>query len=120
MAVYREGYSFIEFLQRNSIDIYPGESCDNGVPVKKGDSVWNQCKYVIDFYGRDNKGTRQENRYSTGRSVSQCITLIDEWAVSDERKTVTEATDVFRIEFVSCTDGKCKGYDGYITFSKIN
>lgn len=119
MAVYREGYSFIEFLQRNSINIFPGDACDNGVPVKKGDKVWNQCKSVIHFYGRRHIDTRQENRYSTGRSVSQCITLMDEWAVSDERKTVSEATEVFRIEFVSCTTGACKGFDGYITFSKI-
>lgn len=120
MAVYREGYSFIEYLQRNSVEIFPGDACDFGVPVKKGDEIWNQCKSTIHFYGRDHVNTRQENRYSTGRSVSQNITLIDEWAVSDERKTVSEATEVFRIEFVSCTTGACKGFDGYITFSKLS
>ena len=43
---------------------------------------------------------------------------MDEWAVSDQRKTVEEATDRYMIEYVTCTGGKCKGKDGYIYIEK--
>jgi len=111
MAVYREGYSALNLIQSQTVRIY-NDACDTGAPTKKGDAIWNAAKQLTDCYGDEN--TRSEERYSTGRSCKSDFTLIDEWAVSDERKTIEEATETYCIEFVSCTDGKCKGYDGYI------
>ncbi len=111
MAVYREGYTALELILSQTVRIY-NDACDTGVPTKQGDAIWNAAKQLVKWYG--DKNTRSEERYSTGRSCKSDFTLIDERAVSDERKTIEEATERYSIEFVSCTDGKCKGYDGYI------
>lgn len=111
MAVYREGFKAIELIEKNSVRIY-NDACDFGAPTKKGDEIWNAAKQLVTWYG--DEGTRSENRYATGRSCKADVTLIDEWAVSDERKTISQATEVYSVEFVSCTDGKCKDYDGYV------
>ena len=118
MAVYREGYSIVNQIQKASKQIF-SDSCDFGAPVKKDDSLWNASKQLVNWY-QDDESKRKVNRYSTGRSVSTEIVLIDEWSVSDEIKTVEEATDKYRIDFISCTTGACKGYEGYITVQKIN
>lgn len=116
MAVYREGYHAIELIQNNSFQIFP-DACDFGVPVKKGDEIWNWSKQLIEQYGVE--GTRKENRYGTGYSVEAQVELMDEWAVSDRRKTEKQATDRFIVQFVSCSEGRCKGSIGYITAVKI-
>ena len=116
MAVYREGYHIIKLIEAKSETIY-SDACDYGVPTKKGDDTWNLAKQAFDIYGE--KETRKENRYDTGRSVEAIISLMDEWAISDEHKTKQEATDKFLIHFVSCTTGACKGYDGYIYIQKL-
>jgi len=111
MAVYREGYHIMEEIRKRSIKIYP-DACGYGVPTKKGDVIWNMMKQLAEWYGE--KDTRKAERYGTGRSVGINITLIDEWAVSDGRKTEKEATDKFIVSFVSCTDGACRGFDGFV------
>ena len=116
MAVYREGYKAIELISKKSTRIFM-DACDYGAPTKKGDEVWNAAKQLCKSYGIE--GTRKENRYSTGRSVSQKVTLIDEWAVSDERKTIDQATEVYLVSFVSCDKGKCKGKTGYIYTQRV-
>jgi hypothetical protein len=116
MAVYREGYIALELIQNNSFQIFP-DACDFGAPTRKGDSIWNAAKQLVDWYGEE--GTRTENRYSTGRSVEAHVELMDEWAVSDGRKSEREATDRFIVSFVSCQEGRCKGKDGYIYIAKI-
>ena len=117
MAVYREGYHAVQKLQSQSIRIYD-DACDYGVPVRKNDRNWKLATMLFEMYG--DKETRQQHNYSTGKSVYSFVELIDEWAVSDERKTVKEATDVFRMTYTTCKTGKCKGYDGYICIEKIN
>lgn len=114
MAVYREGYNIAELITKASVRIF-NDAADYGAPVKKGDKLWNAAKQLADWYG---EGETVVNRYSTGRSADKKIILIDEWAVSDERKTLKEATEVYTLSFVSCTTGRCKGYDGYITLYK--
>lgn len=116
MAVYREGFKAIELIENRSTQIF-NDACDFGAPTKQGDDVWNAAKQLCDWYGE--KETREENRYSTGRSVSQKVTLIDEWAVSDERKTIDQATEVYLVNFVSCDKGKCKGKTGYIYVQRV-
>lgn len=118
MAVYREGYSIVNQIQKSSKQIF-SDACDFGAPVKKGDLLWNASKQLVEWY-KDEEAKREVYRYSTGRSVSAQVVLIDEWSVSDEIKTIKEATDKFRVEFISCTSGACKGFDGYINIQKIN
>ncbi len=108
MSVYKEGYYAVKEIQKNSKSIYP-DACDFGAPVRKGDVIWNWAKQLVDWYGVED--TRDENRYSTGRSVSNKVCLIDEQGTKQE--------EYFHICFVGCTDGDCKGYDGYIWVVKL-
>lgn len=67
------------------------------------------------------KGTRKYNKYNTGATLKQNVTLMDEWAVSDETKTVKQATEVFTVYYIESTSIKQKmKYDGYIYVEKIN
>ena len=117
MAVYREGYHALNEIQSQEIQIY-NDACDFGVPVRKGDSNWNLSKMLFTMYG--DRETRQQHNYSTGKNVYSFITLIDEWAVSDERKTLKEATETYSMCYTTCNTGKCKGYDGYISIHKVS
>jgi hypothetical protein len=114
MSVYKEGYFIVDAIEKASKQIYP-DACDYGVLVNKKDKFWNMAKQLADWYGV--KETRKHNKYGTGESVSIDIELLDEWAVSDKRKTEKQALDKFRLEF--CTVGnKPKGYYGLITIHK--
>lgn len=104
MSVYKEAYFILAAIATRSHRIYE-DACDFGAPVKIGDPLWNNLKYLASFMV---EGTREENRYSTGRSVSMDIELMDEWGGQEH------PTEYFHLEFVSCTTGKCKGYDGYV------
>lgn len=116
MSVYKEGYHAIQLIESQSKQIF-SDSCDFGAPTRRGDLIWNVAKQLVDQYGV--KETRQENHYETGRSVDQRVELMDEWAVSDERKTEQEAIDLFIVSFVSCSTGRCRGYEGYVVINKI-
>jgi len=116
MAIYREGYHAVDKIIKNSKNIF-SDACDNGAPTRKGDEIWNLAKQLVEWYG--DKESRKESRYSTGSSVTNVITLIDEWAVSDERKTLKQATEKFIVSYVTCKTGACRGYHGYISIEKI-
>jgi hypothetical protein len=111
MAVYREGYHIIESIIRNQLQIFP-DAADVGVPISKGDNTWVSLKQLTEWYGVE--GTRSAHSYSTGKSVEMDIELLDEWAVSDKRKTMEEAKDIFHVSYVTCTTGRCRGFDGFV------
>lgn len=115
MSVYKEGFYAKDLIEKRSVRIF-NDACDFGAPTSKGDEIWNMASTINHFYGDEN--TRKEERYLTGKSCSVEFTLIDEWAVSDERKTVNQATETFILSFTSCTTGNCKGFEGYITICK--
>jgi hypothetical protein len=115
MAVYREGYHAVKEIQSKSVQIY-SDACDYGVPCRKGDSIWQLTNQLATWYG--DKSTKVVNSKRT--NVDIMVTLIDEWAVSDERKTLKEATEHFHVSFTTCTDGKCKGFDGFVSVTKVN
>lgn len=117
MSVYKEGFYIVDEIKKHSCPIYP-DTCDFGAPVKKNDTMWNMAKQLGDWYG--DKKTRKSAKYQTGVSVDIDITLVNEWSVSDKRLNMQQATQKYRLSYVSCTDGKCKGYDGYITIYEIN
>ena len=117
MAVYREGYHAVKEIQSRSVQIY-SDACDYGVPCRKGDSIWKLTNQLATWYG-DNT-TKRVHKYSTGKNADIMVTLIDEWAVSDERKTLKEATEHFHVSFTTCTDGVCKGFDGFVSVTKVN
>lgn len=110
MSVYKEGYHIVESLLKQSKQIYP-DACDFGVLVKKDDKNWNQLVQLIEWYGKE--GTRKVN--SCG--VTQQVMLMDEWAVSDERKTVKEATEIFQVDYNRIS--RMKDVDGLITITKL-
>ena len=114
MSVFKEGYSIVNQITKSSKQIFP-DACDFGTLIKKGDSIWNDLKQLIDWYGVE--GTRVENRYSTGSSVSHKIKLMDEWAVSDGYKTVEQATEYYIVEYVTIKNKP--GYDGYVNIYKV-
>lgn len=114
MSVYREGYNAKELIERASKRIFD-DAIDFGAPTTKDDAIWKAAAQLVSGYG---SGKRKEARCATGRSVEQEVTLINEWAVSDEVMTVKQATEVYIVSFVSCTTGACKGKDGYINIFK--
>jgi hypothetical protein len=116
MAIYREGYHALEEIQSQSIRIYD-DACDYGVPVRKNDKIWKLANMLFSMYG--DKQYRKQHNYSTGKNVSTFITLIDEWSVSDELKTLKQATETYSMHYTTCRTGKCKGFDGYISIYKI-
>lgn len=117
MSVYKEGFHALNMIQTNSKRIYP-DAADFGALVQKEDKLWKTAKQLIDEYAE--KGTRKEERYATGCTVEAIVKLVDEGAVSDERKTVSEATERYRVVFVGVQGRKIQSkYDGYIYAEKI-
>lgn len=98
MAVYREGFSAIEIISGHSKQIFD-DAADYGMPVRKGDLLWKLVGQCVDTYRIPN--ARKVYKYPNGkgitlaRTVSDRIKLIDEWAVSDGRKTLDEATEIY-------------------------
>jgi len=117
MSVYREGYNIIKEVETASKQIFP-DACDFGAPTRKGDRIWNSLGQLIKMYG-DKNNNRKVDKYETGKTATIEVTLIDEWAVSDERKTIAQAHDKFRVTYTSCNTGLCKGMDGYVYIEKL-
>ena len=109
MSVYKEGFKFIETIEKNSINIYP-DACDNGMPVNKDDQTWNNCKSIIETYKIN--GTRKEYGTAPNLTVSNTIMLVDEWNPPHKEYK-------FKIEYIQCTTGACKGFDGFISVYMI-
>jgi len=116
MAVYREGYHAVEEIQKASKQIYP-DAADYGAPVKKGDNLWNLANQLVEWYPAPNK-IRERYDYGTGTTVITWAELMDEWAVSDNRKSVKEAMDLYKITYVQVKNNRLPGYDGYIYIEK--
>ncbi len=114
MAVYREGFELLKNLQKASRQIFK-DACDYGVLVTKDDINWNYAKQLADWYG--DKATRKVVKYETGLTLDIIVTLIDEWAVSDEIKTVKQATENYKLSFVKTTS--VKNHYGFITVERI-
>jgi len=119
MSVYKEGYMIVQDIQSKSKQIWD-DACDYGVLVKKDDQTFNAVKQLTEWYGV--KGTRVEQGDTGYKSVNQTIFLMDEWAVSDKRKTEEEAKDLFNLSFVQLTDRKLnrQGYIGIVSLDKLN
>lgn len=130
MAIYREGYKFVEDILRNERRIFV-DACDMGVGVKKGDPLWNSMKYVVRAYANEWHGESDEPTKNpvirTKDSCSTTFTLMDEWAVSDGRKTAEQATEKFRVTYQSFKPWRAKPYlypdfadmDGFISLEKL-
>lgn len=112
MAIYREGYSIVNSIQSKSVQIF-NDACDFGVPVKQDDTLWKELLQLVTWYKVE--GSIKRNKLG----CSAKIMLMDEWAVSDERKTVSEATEHYIVGYTKCTKGKCTGFDGYIYIEKV-
>ena len=120
MAVFREGYKAVELIQSLSGQVFI-DACDYGAPVTKGDAVWDEIKQLM-AYADKGDIVRGED------GVEGTVTLIDEWAVSDRRKTVEQATDIFKVVYTKLEYWKGKPYlmpnfrqaDGFVNVYKLN
>lgn len=109
MSVYKEGFKALGFIAARSTQIF-NDAADFGAPTKKHDVLWNCAKQVVEMYGT--KTTKSIIRYNVGSSVEIDIILMDEW---DTGKEVT-----YKLMYVTCKTGKCKGYQGYLTVAPVD
>lgn len=93
MAVYREGYSIIDTIQKQLQQIFD-DAADVGAPVNKNDKLWNAIKQLNEWYGV--KGSKKKLDDDTFTFEFE---LMDEWAVSDRRKTEEEATERYKLTY---------------------
>jgi hypothetical protein len=122
MAVYREGYKTVEKIQKESKQVF-NDACDLGAPVQKNSELWNDIKQLFDWYG--DKATKIKETTTT---FSFGFILMDEWAVSDERKTVKQATENYKLTYTILKAYKSKPYlnpefknvHGFVTIDKLN
>ena len=119
MSVYKEGYRALEIIQNAGSRIYD-DACDFGALTNKGDTIWNNMKQLVEWYGE--KGTRKFHKYETGFTVVQTVKLMDEWSVSDGHKTIGQATELYKVTYVNSKLGikvRRSRYDGYVYIEKI-
>ena len=126
MAVYREGYSILEDIKKNSERVY-NDAADVGAPVKKGEQMWSNISMLREMYGPKDEFPEdklEERKDEFGGYFD--IMLMDEWAFSDGRKTEEEATEVYRIHYMKITNPRhpslnpdFKGVDGFAYVEQI-
>lgn len=122
MAVYREGYHALETIKELEQQVF-SDAADTGAPVDRKDNVWVSIMQLYDMYGE--KKTRAEE---TKDSFSFNFTLIDEWAVSDERKTMQQAIEKYKLTYTKLAgyqrkpylNPAFKGMHGFVTINKIS
>lgn len=112
MSVYKEGFSALSQIEANSHRIYD-DAADFGALSNPGDAIWNAAQQLIHFYSEE--GTRVASRYSTGASVNQEFSLMDEWNTGD--------TFYFRLYYCSVNKGikgrDGKRYEGFFTIEAL-
>lgn len=121
MAVYREGYSILEMINSNAQAVF-NDACDLGAPVEKGDALWYGIKQLYEWYGEEGSKKRE-----TGWSYSFVVELMDEWAVSDKRKTEEEAIDRYKVTYTLMEpwinkpylNGIFRGAHGFVNIEKM-
>ncbi len=120
MSVYKEGFYCKAQIENNSKRIFE-DAADFGAVTNKGDNIWNCMKQLVEWYGQ--KGTRVETQYETGCTVTQTVKLIDEWAVSDNRKKLINATELYKVTFVyskqQFKDMVGNKYNAYVYIERI-
>lgn len=106
MSVYKEGFHAVELIKKNSRKIW-NDAADFGAPVKKGDEVWNWTKQLVDWYGVE--GSRKEERYATGVTVKNRVSLLNEWTDGGEV--------MYEVTYVSVSNNK--NLDGYVYLIRV-
>jgi hypothetical protein len=117
MSVYKEGFAIVEMLERNQAAIY-NDAADCGVFTKFKDATWKAVVQLVEWYAV--KGTRK----ATNAGPTTTIKLIDEWAVSDERLSINDATILYQVTYTTILDPfnpslVQKGCNGFFTIQKI-
>jgi hypothetical protein len=106
MSVYKEAVHAIKLIQSRSKRVY-SDACDFGVPVRKGDEIWNWAKQLVDWYGEE--GTREVTKYSTGTTVSHLVSYMPHEHQSARFE---------RVKVVYVTTRHEQNMDGYIYVEK--
>ena len=105
MSVYREGYHILKQIQINQAQQVFNDAADAGAPVQKGDALWNGIKQLKEWYG-----VTLSEKQPTNDSKCFEFQLMDEWAVSDKRKTEQEALEQYRLTYTKLESYQKKPY----------
>jgi hypothetical protein len=105
MAVYREGFHIVNKLIALQGPVYK-EGADYGIIANPTSPIFKDVKQLVEWYGI--KGSRIDHGNFCG--ISHDVELVNEWAVSDQRMTLQEATSTFRVTWLAHANPK----SGYI------
>jgi hypothetical protein len=98
MAVYREGFKAYETYMNKYQRIFT-DACDVGVPITDNPTdVGNQIMQMLLWYKND------ETRKLVPDGVQIDVELLDEWALSDGRKTEKEAEFNLKLTYYKVTN----------------
>ena len=120
MAVYREAFKALEVYDKCKHQIW-NDACDEGVVVEENDSNYMWLKQLATSYA--DKGTR---KVMANNQVKVNVTVIDEWAVSDERLSIKDATMKFEVSYYKFTNADKKSQSlmrkghGFFSIMKLN
>jgi hypothetical protein len=119
MSIYKEGYNVLSQIDAASKRIFQ-DAADFGAPTMKGDALWVGVGQLVHTYKTGGSKTLDERLVGGTKRIKVNIRLVDEWAAADDRKSIPEATEYYKVEYTMCGKGACQGYDGYITIEKID
>jgi hypothetical protein len=116
MSVYKEFYFAANEIIKSSRQIWP-DSADFGVPVRKGDKMWNLSKSICDQYEPD---SRKVDAYSTGSTVTTVFSVYNEYdgSMAEEKwrmeyTTVRNDKNMDGILSIDCLSRKPSKYSNY-------
>lgn len=109
MSLYKEFTHCVNQIVRGQKVLY-NDAADFGTPIKKGDLNWNALKQLTEWYGK--KELRKVEKYSTGKTVSTVVSMINEHSNGRERE--------FEVVYTTLSDkrGPMAQYDGYVLITE--
>jgi hypothetical protein len=107
MSVFKEFYFAAAEIENASRQIWPGYE-DFGVPVRKGDKMWNLSKSICEQYKPD---SRTVDTYSTGTTVTTIFSVYNEFDGS-------MAEEKWKMEYIAVRNDK--NLDGILNIERIS
>lgn len=113
MSVYKEGFMCLETIESASKRIYP-DACDFGALTNVGDKIWQAASQLVEMYKDENKRTYV--KYATGVTVTNEVTIMDEWQTGDQFTYLVTYTGSLKGQKMKTFSGK---FDGFIQVELI-
>lgn len=121
MSVYKEGFYILKQFNSQSTRVF-NDACDVGSPIKQNSAEWGMLKQLVEWYKDENVAIKR-----TDHSCTTTISLFDEWAYSDGRKSEKEAEEFYTVTYTSLKQWKNKSYlnpqfrnaDGFVTIERM-